>query len=321
MKKNRSDMVIALGVVACSGVLLAALVWALSGWRPGAAGRTVEIDFPDVTGIREHSQVRYAGAPAGSVEKIRLLTDSERTATNWSAVRVKVRLLPDAPELPEDVRASLSSDTLLSDKFIALSSGSPDRPKLANGTVLLGASGASIDTLIESIGPLVQSLAPMLESIERTLKGFDAVVVKTGATVDTFHEGIADALPRIAKLADGLKTTADSATGALQRIDKLVVDADPLIKEDLRKLDSALDRLQQTMDGAGRLMTNTDKQLDARMQELAVVLQNLKVATTHAKALTKALGEKPSRVIFSGKPQALPSEVEILRSAKPVPVR
>ena len=47
--------------------------------------------------------------------------------------------------------------------------------------------------------------------------------------------------------------------------------------------------------------------------------QDLKVVSTHAKALTQSLGEKPNRLIFSGKAQKLVPEDEILRSAKPLP--
>ena len=313
MKKNLSDYIVAFGVLACSLVLLGALTIALAGWQPHKKGHTIEIDYPDVTGIREHSQVRYAGAPAGTVVKIRLLDDAERTATNWSAVRVTVQFFNGVPQLPNDVRASLSSDTMLGEKFIALSAGSPTAEKLVDGTVLLGASGGSIDSLIESVGPLVQSLTPMLESVEKTLKTLDIVVGKAGVAVDTFKDGIGEALPRISKLADG-------ATQTVARIDKLVGDVDDPVKADLKKLQEALAQIQQTLGTADKMLGKTDKNLDARMQELGVVLQNLKVATTNAKSLTKTLAEKPNRFIFSGKPPALPSEAEILRSNKPVPV-
>jgi hypothetical protein len=55
------------------------------------------------------------------------------------------------------------------------------------------------------------------------------------------------------------------------------------------------------------------------MQELGVILQNLKVVSTHAKAVTQALGEKPNRLIFSGKPVKLTPEQEIMNSNKPLP--
>ena len=86
--KNRSDSFIALGVVACSLIVLGALTYALSGWRPGKSRNVLFVDYPDVTGIRVHSQVRYAGAPAGTVSEMRLLTDEERMATANATVRV-----------------------------------------------------------------------------------------------------------------------------------------------------------------------------------------------------------------------------------------
>jgi phospholipid/cholesterol/gamma-HCH transport system substrate-binding protein len=318
--KNRSDSLIAISVVLCSLVVLAALTFALSGWRPVKNKNSLQIDFPDVTGIRVHSQVRYAGAPAGTVTNMRLLTDEERVATANATVRVIVELYNSVPPLPDDIRATLGSDSLLSEKFVALSPGTPERAKLPNNAVLRGVGSASLDKLFDSVGPLIESVDSLALQLGRTLKSFDVVVEKTGDTVDTFHKGIADALPRISKLADSLKATSDEATTTVKRIDKLVDDADPLLKTDLKKLGEAIGDMQKTLDSAGKLMTNTDKNIGARMQELSVVLQNLKVMSTQAKAFTKAIGEKPNRVIFSGKEKKLPTEQEILRSTKPVPV-
>jgi ABC-type transporter Mla subunit MlaD len=321
MKSNRSDYFIAAGVIGCSAVILVALTIALSGWKPSRKARIIYIDFPDVTGIRLHSAVRYAGAPAGKVSGFRLLSDEERQATNWSAVRVTIEIADNVPPLPDDVRASLSSDTMLSEKFIALSAGSPDHPKLADGAVLFGAGAAGLETLIDSVGPLVQSVDRLIAQVSKTLTGFDTVVAKTGNAVETLDTGLADALPRISKLADGLKITADSATATLERIDKVVTDADPLIKEDLRKFSDAVDELNKTLDSVGALVKGANTQISGRMQELSVVLQNLKVVSTHAKTLSKTLAESPHRLIFGGKPAKLPSEQEILRSSKPVPTR
>ena len=57
------------------------------------------------------------------------------------------------------------------------------------------------------------------------------------------------------------------------------------------------------------------------MKELHVTLLNLKVMTTHAKAITQELGEKPNRLIFGGKPNKLTSEAEIIKSSKPLPAK
>jgi len=312
MKKNLSDYLVASGVIVCSLILLAALAMALAGWRPQKRGRMLQIDYPDVTGIREHSQLRYAGVPAGSVVALRVLTDAERRASNGAAVRVSVQLFDDVPPVPADVRASLASDTLLSEKFVALSAGSPDQPKLADGAVLRGGGGGSIDGLIESIGPLLQQLPKTLENI-------DAVLTKTGGAVETLEKGFGEVLPRISVLAEELKGTSAAATEAIARIDQLVDDVDEPLQANLKKLRETLGVMQGTLGTAEKLFNNTDKTVQARMAELSVVLQNLKVATTYAKAAFKTVGERPNRLIFGGKENPLPSESEILKERAPVP--
>lgn len=317
MKRNLSDYLIALGVIACSAVLLGALAYALGGRAPRAT-RTLEIDFTDVTGVRLHSELRYAGAPAGSISKIRLLTNEERSASadgvRWNAVRVSVDLFDGVPEIPSDAVASISSDTLLSEKFIALSAGTPQAPKLASGALLQGRSAASIDDLLGSVQPLVKSLPEILASIK-------PLADKTGETLDSLKEGIDDALPKIGKVADNAQSALITAQTLLKRADKLIEDNEAGVSANLDELKTTLTKLQDVLKSTDRMIGSTDKQLSARMKELGVILQNLKVATTQAKAFTETIGQRPHRLIFGGKPATLTPEGEILRSEKPLPAR
>src|SRR5881227_4468604 len=94
MKRNLSDYIVAISVILCSLVLLAALTFALSGFRLKKPKRTLQINYEDVTGIKLHSEVRYAGAPAGRVIAIRHLTAAERAASanKRDAVRITINL-------------------------------------------------------------------------------------------------------------------------------------------------------------------------------------------------------------------------------------
>ena len=116
MKRNISDYIVALFVITCSIVLLAALTFALSGYRLKKATRTLQINYEDVTGVKVNSEVRYAGAPAGRVIAMRHLTAQEReaSANKKDAVTVTIGLNEGIPPLPVDVTATLSSDTMLS---------------------------------------------------------------------------------------------------------------------------------------------------------------------------------------------------------------
>jgi ABC-type transporter Mla subunit MlaD len=155
--------------------------------------------------------------------------------------------------------------------------------------------------------------------VDVVLQSIEPVLKKTGEAVETLKDGMGDALPRISKLADGLKSTSDSADVAIKHIDHLIAEVDEPVKSDLKEIKAALVQLDQTLGEADRFITHTDKNIGPRLQELAVILENLKVVTTYAKALTQALGEKPNRLIFSGKPKKLIPEAEILRSDKPLP--
>src|SRR6201993_5285821 len=115
MKRNLSDYLVALFVIACSVVLLGALAFALSGRQLKKPTRTLQIKYEDVTGIKIHSEVRYAGAPAGRVIAMRHLSSDERSKSpnKRDAVIVTVELDDAIPPLPADVVATLSADTLL----------------------------------------------------------------------------------------------------------------------------------------------------------------------------------------------------------------
>mgnify|MGYP003693971085 CR=1 FL=1 len=77
--KNFNDWAVALIVIACSIMLFLALAFALSGKVLGAPSRPLRVNFHDVTGVTLGSQVKFAGAIAGKVASIRMLTPEERT--------------------------------------------------------------------------------------------------------------------------------------------------------------------------------------------------------------------------------------------------
>ncbi len=289
MKRNLSDYFVALFVIACSIVLLAALTFALSGYRLKKPTRILKINYEDVTGIKVNSEVRYAGAPAGRVIAMRHLTAKEReaSANNQDAVRVTVSLDEAIPPLPTDVTASLSSDTLLSPRFVALSAGTPGGETLANNAAIEGHPAYGLEQITAAAGPLFENANKVLDNLNVTVTGLKK-------DLDQFT-------PKLGPLADSLKLDVDNLQNVVTNLDNLTKGADTVLGT------------------ADRFISSTDKQLQEQLKQLHVVLLNLKVVTTHAKALVETLAEKPNRIIFSGKPAKLTPEAEILKSSKPLP--
>jgi ABC-type transporter Mla subunit MlaD len=289
MKRNLSDYLVALFVIACSVVLLAALTFALSGYHLKKPTRTLQINYEDVTGIKVNSEVRYAGAPAGRVIAMRHLTAKEReSSTNKSdAVRVMVSLDEGIPSLPTDITATLSSDTLLSPKFVALSAGTPGGQTLANNAAIEGHPAYGLEQITAAAGPLFENANKLLDNLNVTVTGL--------------KKDLNDFTPKLGPLADSLKLDLDNVQNAITNLDGVEKGANTLFGT------------------ADTFIKTTDRQLQEQLKQLHVTLLNLKVVTTYAKALVETLAEKPNRVIFSGKPTKLTPESEILKSSKPVP--
>ena len=311
MKKNLSDYFVALAVIACSLVLLAALTFALSGYQLKKPTRTLRIDYLDVTGINLASQLRYAGAPAGHVIAIHALSQQERLAsinkeTNAAnAVRVTVEINEDVPPLPEDVQASINADTLLSEKFISLTAGSPDKTPLASNAILQGHPGG-LDELMSSAPMLLQKANELIASLNGDAKD---IVPRLDGVLDTAHKAV-EAGQTFLNNANLLVADKGSLHVAIDNVN----DAVTKLKEVEKNLNDVLGK-------AGTFVGNANQGLDGRLKELSVVLQNLKVATTYLKEFSKSIGEKPNRVIFSGKPTQLQPESNILKTQQPLPAR
>ena len=291
MKRNVSDYFVALFVIACSIVLLAALTFALSGYRLKKPTRTLQINYEDVTGVKVNSEVRYAGAPAGRVIAMRHLTAKEREASvnKKDAVTVTVSLDEGIPPLPMDVTATLSSDSMLSPKFVALSAGTPGGQTLPNNAEIEGHPSYGLEQITAAAGPLFDNANKLLDNLNVTVTGLKK-------DLDQFT-------PKLGPLADALKTDVDNLQNVLKNIEGMAKDADKVLGT------------------ADIFIKSTDKQLQEQLKQLHVTLLNLKVVTTYAKALVETLAQKPNRVIFSGKAATLTPESEILRSSKPMPAR
>ncbi len=291
MKRNLSDYIVAISVILCSLVLLGALTFALSGYRLKKPTRALQINYEDVTGIELNSEVRYAGAPAGRVIAMRHLTAKEREASpnKKDAVRVTVSLDEGIPPLPTDVTATLSSDTMLSPKFVALSAGTPGGETLANNAAIEGHPAYGLEQITAAAGPLFENANRLLDNLSATVTGLKG-------NLDQF-------MPKLGPLADSLKMDVDNLQNVITNLDGVAKGADKVFGT------------------ADAFISGTDKQLQEQLKQLHVTLLNLKVVTTYAKALVESLAEKPNRVIFSGKPAKLTPESEILKSSKALPAK
>lgn len=308
LKKKAGDAWIALSVVACSVVLLIALALGLSGRSFVPNGQKLRVRFHDITGVQVSSQVKYAGAPAGTVSDIRMLTLEERTTSPANLVEVTLSLTPQVPPVTKNAVVSIASDTLLSDKFVLVSEEPQGGPTATMNDILQGISPTTFDELARNTNNAIEGLCRAFgsgnaEGVNTFVNQLQALLKRTESLMKDFEPAVQDA-----------RIFAGDARDLLSK-------NKARIQQTLDKLESTTSAMESLAKQSESLVQGNQKKIDQTIADLKVTSENLKVTSTYAKFLLQDLAQHPNRLIWGkGKSPALPSERKILESRQPIPI-
>lgn len=330
--RNFSDWAVALSVIACSAILFTALALALNGTMLGKPARTLQVNFPDVTGISLGGQVKFGGAGAGRISAIRILSAEERLASGdpRNTVQVTLALTKVVPPLPTDITVTVSADTLLSDKFLLLSGGTPGGNVLADGAVLQGTPPVSIDELSRNLDQTLNGLRGLVgnggDKTGDLLKRVSGLIATTQSVLGDAKGLVGEARPVVSDahtLVAQAKGVVTEAGEFFNSADVVVADAGQLISENrlpvkrtFAKLEVAAATFDQLASNGNSLLVKNEKKLSEIISDFNVTSRNLKVISVYAEILTRVLAERPSRLIWGGRPNAVPTREQILESSR-----
>jgi len=301
--RNLNDWAVVGMVILCSLVVLGALSMALMGTTFGRPDRIVRAAFPDITGVKESSAVRYAGAQAGFVYRVHTLTPEERIASGHpeNTVVVELALNQSVPVLTEGARAEISADSLLSEKFVQLVPGPADSPLLTAEAILTGQAPTPFDQLAHTV--------------DRALRGLTELLSGDKLDTGTVFADLRSLLTEV----DGLVQQAEpilANVGTLVNDGKTLL-ADPRIPETLTQLRSASASLARLSQSSESLLQRNQGNLDSSLQNLKISLQNLKLLTTYGAIFTRGVAERPQSVIWGNRRTPdIPTQAEILKATR-----
>lgn len=321
MKKGVSDAWVAISVIVCSIVLFVALALALSGNFIVPGARYAKVRFPDVTGIKVSSQIRYGGAPAGVVSAVRMLNIKERAADPKNLVEITLKLSPDVPPLTANTKVTISSETLLSDKFVLLSDdpavGEPIGPEI----VLQGTPPTTFDELARNLDSSLEGLRKLLGG--DTTDGANDLLSRINGLVGQ-AEGVFTGLQPVVADAGTVmvdaKATLTDARAAATDLRSLLSSNKDGIGRAVTRIDSAASSLATFAQKGETMLRENESNLNSSLVNMRITSENLKVTSTFSKFLLQNLAERPNRLIWGSRPQELPTEKEILKSRQALPL-
>ena len=120
------------------------------------------VRFDNVTGLKPDSPVEIAGIEVGRVREIGL--DNGRARL--------VLAIDDKVQVPSDVKASIKSRGVLGDKFLELSGGSPEAPRLAEGgEIVRSGRSADLEVLFQKVGQIADDIGVVAKSVAGVFGG------------------------------------------------------------------------------------------------------------------------------------------------------
>lgn len=322
MKKSAWDAWIAVSVIVCSIVLFVALALGLSGGFFSSGGREVTVRFPDITGVGVSSQVRYGGARAGVVSRVRMLTAAERATDPANLVEITLHLTPEVPAITKAAQVSIASDTLLSDKFVLLQDDPATGVAIGPETVLQGIPPTTFDRLTRSLDSTLEGFRKLLgggteDRANNVLTRIHALVGQTEGLLNDLQPVVKEAG---AAVGDARLTLTDARAAAAD-VRGLLADNKDRIGRAVVRIDSAAGSIDSLAKKGEAIMRDNEGNLNRSLASIRISSENLKVTSTYSKFLLKNLAERPNRLLWGSRPPNLPTEQEILNSRQPIPLR
>lgn len=229
---------------------------------------TVYVDFDNPGGLQSGAPVRVAGVKCGKVAELQFMGGKIDPKTNRrTLVRAKLAIEQRVKDsIHEDADFYVTTQGVLGEQFLAIDPGSPQKPVLADNTIVKGIDPPRLDLFLakayelldttingirnnrELISDIAQNTAGLLkglntvltdnrERINRIIQNLEALSVEANTLTTHARANYVDN-PKIARTIDNI----DKLTADLQR------DSGPIIK-DAREAAANLNRASKVIGG------------------------------------------------------------------------
>ncbi|SPF41086.1 Mammalian cell entry related domain protein [Candidatus Sulfopaludibacter sp. SbA4] len=247
-------------------IILATLVYLLTGGTLLQQKATVYLYIPDASGLTSGSPVRVDGIDVGKVDSVNLSGSKQPNRVIRVAMTVERGRLAS---VPADSFAQLSSEDLAGDKFVDITSGRSTDRMAPNGEL----SYKEQTDFMKSLD--LSQVAKQLRDVDAVITDIEQGKSRLGQFIqgDEFYR---DLRRRTTELQNGMRTIASTTNEVGQSLytDKLYRQ----VSEPLATLDQDLAKLQSGQGTGGQLLRDSAQydQLQASARDLQKTIGDLR---------------------------------------------
>jgi phospholipid/cholesterol/gamma-HCH transport system substrate-binding protein len=277
--KNKKAVIVGIFILVGLGLLVAIIL--IMGGQRKSFSRTIHVTaiFDDVSGLQQGNNLWLAGVKVGTVKKISFSPDSK--------VIVSMSILSSMrPYIHKDAKAKISSESLIGNKIVVLTGGSPQAPIIQSGDVLGIQTSISTEDMMATLQQNNKNLLSITTDLKDLTQRLGAGQGSLGKLLhdETLVNSLEKTLNALNSSAGSAKEfTADlsSYTSKLQAKGSLTNDliSDTIVFNRLR---STAIQMQQVAESAQAVVSNLNKVssgLGNTSSPLGVMLNDPKAAT------------------------------------------
>ena len=260
--------------------------------------REYQVVFTEpVTGLTEGGSVQYNGIAVGTVDRLSLAPEDARK------VVALLKLKADAP-VKVDTRAKLSQQGITGVPFIQLTGGSPQAALLErndNGDIpIIRTEPSALQNIADTANRLVARMDELLS--EQNIARISTTLQNLQDATDSIagqKDDIAKLIVNAREVTDGLKITISSANGAIDGIDRNLVDRLPALMD---KLDTTVAKLDSAAGNADALIAENRPAVKSfandGLAQLGPTLSELRRLIRDLRNLSDRIEDKPARYLL-----------------------
>lgn len=253
--KRQSNKSLRVGIMVFVSLILLILIIYFIGSKDNLfKSRTViSAPFSDIHGVVVGSNVLYSGITVGTVNGIKISSDS--------TVTVEMSIVKEyAQYIYQDAVAEISRDGIVGNKVLKISRGSAAAGPIQNGSVLEGSDGLDLENMITDVHGIVLMAKDAAQNIDQILKKIEDGDGDIAQLLNNNH------------LSSQLKSTmqrASSSLESLNRISQKIESGDGDIAlllnstELSSKADDAIQNINEISEQGKQLLSELEKTIES----------------------------------------------------------
>lgn len=160
-------------IVAMLLIFAAGVYWIGSKQFLFSSTYRLNAEFTNVAGLNGGAEVRVGGIHEGTVEQIQL---PQRSNEKVRVVMALARATRDV--VKKDSVATIRSEGLVGDKFVELSFGSDESPKVSNGDTIQSVPPLQISDLMQKTSEILDSAQGAITNVDQTVNNLNSISSK-----------------------------------------------------------------------------------------------------------------------------------------------